>query len=107
MIDGLKRNFRFALFLRCFIHFRDNLRRELKRRGLPNKTIEEFITEIFGKQQGNTMHQGLVDCNSEEEFDVKLTGLKQKWDAQETECGRSYKGGVSFLRMVLQRKGKF
>jgi hypothetical protein len=53
------------------------------------------------------MHQGLVDCNSEEEFDVKLTGLKQKWDARETECGRSNKGGVSFLRMVLQRKGKF
>jgi hypothetical protein len=53
------------------------------------------------------MHQGLVDCNSEEEFDVKLTGLKQKWDARETECGRSNKGGVSFYEWFCKEKVSF
>lgn len=30
LIDGLKRNFRLAIFLRCFGHFKDNVQRELK-----------------------------------------------------------------------------
>lgn len=104
LINGLKRNFRFALFLRCFVHFRDNLRRELKKRGLTTNTIEEFITEIFGKQQGSTMYQGLVDCNSEEEFDAKLDGLKEKWDEQENECGRSNNDGLSFYEWFRKEK---
>ena len=29
LIDGFKRNFHFATFLRCFIHFKDNIKREL------------------------------------------------------------------------------
>ena len=53
LIDGRKRNFRLTLFLRCFSHFRDNLGRELEKQGIPTNAIEEFIAEIFGKQQGN------------------------------------------------------
>lgn len=104
LIDGLKRSFRYALFLRCFLHFRDNLRRELKKRGLATNAIEDFITEIFGKQQGNIMYQGLVDCSLEEEFDVKLAGLKEKWDARETDCGRSNKDGLSFYEWFRKEK---
>ena len=105
LIDGLKRNFRLALFLRCFSHFKDNLRRELKKRGIPTNAIEDFIAEIFGKQQGTTLYQGLVDCNSEDEFDEKLIGLKEKWDARETRCSRlSSKDGVSFYEWFRKEK---
>ncbi len=39
LIDGFKRNFKYAVFLRCFIHFKDNLEREMKKK------------RIFSKQQ--------------------------------------------------------
>ena len=105
LIDGLKRNFRLALFLRCFSHFRDNLRRELKKRGIPTNVIEEFIAEIFGKQQGNILYQGLVDCNSKDEFDEKLVGLKEKWNARETRCSRlSNKDDQSFYEWFRKEK---
>lgn len=34
LIDGFKRNLRFAIFLRCFLHLKDNIKRELTSRGL-------------------------------------------------------------------------
>ena len=30
LIDGFQRNFRFATFLHCFIHFKGNIKTELK-----------------------------------------------------------------------------
>lgn len=32
LIDGFKRNFRFVIFLRCFIYFKDNIKREFSDR---------------------------------------------------------------------------
>ena len=105
MTDGLKRNFRLALFLGCFSHFKDNLRKELKKRGIPTGAIEDFIAEILGKQQEATLYQGLVDCNSEDEFDEKLVGLKEKWDVRETRCSRlSSKDGLSFYEWFRKEK---
>ena len=51
LIDGLKRNFRFALLLRCFIHFKDNLKRELERRGISTGAKRIFLDEIFEEQE--------------------------------------------------------
>ena len=50
------------------------------------------------------MYQGLVDCNSEEQFDVKLAGLKGKWDARESECGRLNRDGLSFYEWFCKEK---
>ena len=32
LIEGFQRNQRFAVFLRCFLHFKDNIKRELTER---------------------------------------------------------------------------
>ena len=85
LIDGLKRNFRFALFLRCFIHFKDNVQRQLSERGLPSDIKSKFLSEIFGKQEESTKYAGLVDCDTEDEFDAKLMALKSEWEAREAE----------------------
>lgn len=84
LIDGFKRHFHFAIFLRCFIHFKNNVKRELTSRGFPSEVKDLFMTEIFGKQEGTTKICGLVDRDSEEEFDEKLESLKEEWEKRES-----------------------
>ena len=51
------------------------------------------------------MYQGLVDCNSEDEFDEKLVGWKETWDARETRCSRlSNKDRLSFYEWFRKEK---
>ena len=63
LIDGFKRNLRLALFLRCFIHFKDNVKRELTDRGISSEAKSQYLTEIFGKQEGTSKYTGLVDSD--------------------------------------------
>ena len=84
LIEGFQRNLRFAVFLRCFLHFKDNIKRELTERGIATHAKKQLLDEIFGIQDGTTKYMGLVDCNSEEEFDCKLAALKAKWEEMET-----------------------
>ena len=104
LIDGLKRNFRFALLLRCFIHFKDNVKRELTERGLQPETKKLFLNEIFGKQEGNVKYTGLVDCDNEEDFDNKLENLEKEWNARETDSGRLGKQACTFHKWFLKEK---
>ena len=69
LIDGLKRNMRFAVFLRFFLHFKDNIKRELATRSITGGVQDQFISDIFGKQEGFIMYCGLVDLENEEEFE--------------------------------------
>lgn len=67
LIEGFKRNFHFATFLRCFIHFKDNIKRELGNRGFQSGEKQKFLEEIFCKQEGTVKFFGLVDSDSEDE----------------------------------------
>ncbi|KAJ7370712.1 hypothetical protein OS493_030464 [Desmophyllum pertusum] len=91
LIDGFKRNFRFATFLRCFIHFKDNIKRELGDRGFRPGEKQQFLDEIFGRQEGTVKFFGLVDSDLEDEFDAKLESLKDSWIERETQLGCSQK----------------
>ena len=104
LIDGFKRNFRFAVFLRCFLHFKDNLKRELISRGLKAAPQQQFIDEIFGKVDGKTKHYGLVDCDSEADFRTKLGGLKDAWDTREKENANITGGRMSFYEWFCKEK---
>ena len=74
----------FALFLRCFMHFRDSIEPQLSERGLSSKIKSKFLNEIVGKQDGN-IYAGLVDYDTEGELNNKLMALKSEWDTRETE----------------------
>ena len=66
LINGLQRN------LRCFVHVKDNIKRELERRGISAAEERSILDEIFGKQEDQVKYEGLVDCNNKEEFTAKL-----------------------------------
>jgi len=63
---GFKRHLQFAVFLRCFLHFKDNIKQELANWDLEEHIRHWFIQEIFGKHEGTVKYYGLVDCDSEE-----------------------------------------
>ena len=83
LIDGFKRNFRYAVFLRCFIHFKDNIKRELSSRGFSSEIRKLFMAEIFGTQDGARKYCGLVDRDSEDDFDEMMATLQVEWESRE------------------------
>ena len=101
LIDGLARNFRYAIFLRCFIHFKDNIKRELARRGVSPKDKKSFIEDIFGKIDGETKFYGLVDCETEDEVTRKLESLRDVWFEREGHQGNE---STSFYEWFRKEK---
>ena len=96
LINGLKRNMCFAVFLRCFLHFKDNIKRELATRGITGGVQDQFISDIFGKQEGSIMYCGLVDLENEEEFESNIQELKPAWEEKETTHGNTTKKQTFF-----------
>ena len=82
--DGFKRNFPYAIFLRCFLHVKDNINRELTDRGVSPSARKQFIADIFGEQRGEVMYTGLVDSACADEFDEKLAYLEEEWKERES-----------------------
>ena len=98
-IDGFQQNFRFATFLHCFIHFKGNIKTELKNCNISSSQQKLYIQEIFGKQEGTTKFYGLVDSESTQEFDQKLQGLKNDWHNRESGITN-----ISFFNRFKQEK---
>jgi hypothetical protein len=103
LIDGFKRHFHYAIFLRCFLHFKDNIKRELTARGISGDAKNDIIAEIFGKQEGSTKFEGLVDCETDDEFESKLEQLKLTWEDREAASGNKTKK-QSFFDWFLTEK---
>ena len=101
---GLKRNFRFALFLRCFLHFKVNIKQQLRERGMPQEVQSKFLNEIFGKQDENVKYVGLVDCDTEDEFDTKLMALQNELEARENESRGTLKKTNTFYEWFVKEK---
>ena len=68
LVNALDTTFPTATGLRCFIHKQGNIEDHLK--GVPNPVKKELLHDIFRAQDGEVFSTGLVDVNSEEEFDV-------------------------------------
>ena len=85
IIDGFQSNYRspYAIFLRCFINYKTNIEKHLKKCGFSPESKKQFLEEIFGKRENTIKFFGLIDCSSDDEFDEKLKTLKQVWDARE------------------------
>ena len=79
LVDAFSHEFRYAIHLTCFIHFRQNIKRKLQELQYPESAIKEVVSDIFGCKQGSTLSEGLVDSNSDEEFNEKLNLLEERW----------------------------
>ena len=83
LADAFGHEFRYATHLSCFIHFRRNLKQELRDRKFSAAATKSVLDDIFGVQHGDVFAEGLVDSSSEEDFDKKLESLKKKWESLE------------------------
>lgn len=68
LYKAFKMQFENAIHLRCFRHFRANLRDKLAKLCIPPPTANEFLKDVFGRTIGEVHEAGLVDASSAEEF---------------------------------------
>jgi len=83
LISSLQEHLRFAVFLRCFIHFEENIKSYILSIGIPSKVCKEYLYDIFGEMRGSTFYRGIVDSTSEAVFYHKLSELKDIWEKRE------------------------
>ena len=80
LVKAFKQQFPFAVHLRCSRHMKQDIQRKLSvDMGFPSDTVSKIIAHIFGQKSGPTFFEGLVDINSEDEFDSKLQSLEPIW----------------------------
>ena len=77
--DAIRHGFPLAIHLGCQIHKRRNIEAKLNDMGFPVETRNQILDNIFGKQRGDTMYEGLVDSQNSSLFDMKLDTIKEKW----------------------------
>ena len=94
LIEALSHNFTSAKQLRCFIHLKRNITEKLKERAIANPDAQEFLADIFGKHCGTTYQEGLVDSNSQEDFESRLENCRSVWIACEARYQRE--GQITF-----------
>ena len=56
---GLKFSFPYAVHLRCFLHFRENCKAQLKKSNIPEAQQKKFLADIFGRRVGDTWENGM------------------------------------------------
>ena len=78
--DALHTQFRVAMHLRCFLHFRGNLESKLADLGISKSGAQEFLKDVFGNPV--LLEEGLVDADSAE-LDEEFESLKKTWDDRE------------------------
>ena len=71
-------------FCAVFIHFKGNIKKELKNRKICSTQHKLYMQEIFGKHEGTTKFYGLVDSESTQEFDQRFEGLKNDLNNRES-----------------------
>ena len=74
--NALKASFPNADHLLSFIHTEDNVIKKCLNLNVDSRI---YIKEIFGVKSGNTKVKGLVDCNSDEEFERECLRLVEMW----------------------------
>lgn len=69
---------------------KQDIQRKANDMGFPADVTAELLSHIFGTKSGPTFFEGLVDCNSESEFEAKLQLVEGKWRHYEelrSKCG--------------------
>ena len=56
---ALRYNFPHAVHLRCFNHFRENCKAQLRESNIPESQEKEFLADIFGRRIGNVWERGM------------------------------------------------
>lgn len=55
---AMRFSFPHAIHLRCFNHFRENCKEQLKSSNVPDEAQKEIVADIFGRRVGGTLEKG-------------------------------------------------
>ena len=103
LADGFADEFRYAIHLTCFNHFRRNITQQLQQRVFPSHAVVEIVDDVMGCQKGSVFCEGLVDCSSHDEFQQKLEVLKERWEKFEVGDGdRFYEWFCEHKAVVIE-----
>jgi hypothetical protein len=81
--DAFAIQFRDAKHLLCFLHVKERIKMKLRDLRVSDEFIKLYLTDIFGQQEGTHLFCGLVDCDSDDEFDEQLLKLEDTWNDRE------------------------
>lgn len=86
LISGLHRteSFSNSLWLLCMNHAKDNCLRKMTELGITKELQHKIVRDIYGYEDSGIRHQGLVDSESEEDFDEKCHAILPVWDIHES-----------------------
>ena len=79
--NGFSPFFPLVTWLSCFKHVEDDIKRKLNNLGIKDPLQREFLDDIFGNEEGK--EKGLVDADSNADFDVQLESLYPVWNERE------------------------
>ena len=117
LIDAFKHACPSSLHLICSIHVRRNTKAKLQEMGIPERSRNVILDDIFGKRLGSHYSEGLVDAPTCEMFDTVFQALTNKWQALDlsgealnnfVQWFQRYKSDIikdSMLRPVREKAG--
>ena len=79
LYSAFQHEFTDSIHLQCFIHVRRNIKDKLHELHVREGAVQVILGDIFGRDVELEQMDGLVDAESEEEFDVGVQFLCQKW----------------------------
>lgn len=79
LASALSSVFNDAIHLRCDIHLKDNVKSALAKYNVPQAAKTEIFKDVFGFEVSGEREGGLVDCNSETEFQTAIETATKKW----------------------------
>ena len=68
-----------AIHLRSDMHLKDNVKRKLSELNIGLNAAREIKGDIFGVKLENAREGGLVDCQSEKDYNKALEVMKKSW----------------------------
>ena len=82
LVKALESCFPNALGLRCFIHKKKNIEHHLhEKMHVSAGDRKKILDDLFGRSEGDTYVSGLVDAESEAEFDEDQEELLTRWES--------------------------
>lgn len=79
--NALRITFANSVSLLCRLHKKENIEHHLHSTLKVSPNVKkEIVHDVFGQKEGSILHMGLYDAKSEDDFDQKLSLLRDKWE---------------------------
>lgn len=91
------------IHLRCFDHVRDDINQKLLSMKVSEQKRKEIVLEILGKEYGGTREMGLVDSETQEEFEQNYIKMASKWPEDFKKWMTTKSGRVRSLKETLKQ----